>query len=110
MRLALASSMALSFSVTIKCASSCEPRPPDIIFIIRRPMTLPDSNASDTVEKKGENIGPPLWAAKCCGEQIPDTMKRSRYPELVCDPMSCFDQVSVPQCGDDFRNRISIRR
>src|SRR6202161_4979910 len=55
-RLALASNIACTFSITIKLASSCEPLPPDMIFIIRRPMTLPDSNARDTVEKKGPNI------------------------------------------------------
>jgi len=32
------------------CALSCEPLPPDIIFIIRRPITLPDSNAKNMVE------------------------------------------------------------
>jgi hypothetical protein len=49
-RLALASSKACTFSVTIKFVSSREPLPPDMIFIIRRPMTLPDSNAKNTVE------------------------------------------------------------
>jgi hypothetical protein len=49
-RLALASNIACTFSVTIKFASSCAPLPPDMIFIIRRPMTLLDSNAKNTVE------------------------------------------------------------
>src|ERR1700691_1931146 len=55
-RLALPSNIACPFSVPTRFVSSCEPLPPDMIFIIRRPMTLPDSNARDTVEKKGPNI------------------------------------------------------